>query len=238
MPAIIIAHRTCPQHAPENSLEGIRKAAELGADSVEIDVQRTLDGVPVLMHDRTLWRTTRLYWPARLLPFSLLRRLRISGGAEPVPTLAQALEALPPGLTMTIDIKHASAAGATLAEVRGQGLEDRVLLWSKHASAVRLAVEQAPDIESSLLRDLWWFRGGRRPLDDAVRVGAGGLSAHWRALSPDFVTEAHQRGLKVYSMIHDVALMPEKLALGLDGIVTNWPVEARTALTESQQSVS
>ncbi len=57
----IIAHRTCPRHATENSLEGIRKAAELGADGVEIDVQRTLDGVPILMHDKTLWRTAGLY---------------------------------------------------------------------------------------------------------------------------------------------------------------------------------
>ncbi len=44
MAAVIIAHRTCPRHAPENSLAGIRKAAELGADAVEIAVQRTLDG--------------------------------------------------------------------------------------------------------------------------------------------------------------------------------------------------
>ena len=77
MPAVIIAHRTCPRHAPENSLQGIRRAAELGADGVEIDVQRTLDGVPILMHDKTLWRTAGLYWPARLLPYSLLRRLHL-----------------------------------------------------------------------------------------------------------------------------------------------------------------
>jgi len=44
MPALIIAHRACPQHAPENSIAGIRRAAELGADGTEGDVQRTLDG--------------------------------------------------------------------------------------------------------------------------------------------------------------------------------------------------
>ncbi len=137
MPAVIIAHRTCPRHAPENSLEGIRKAAELGTDGVEIDVQRTLDGVPILMHDKTLWRTAGLYWPARLLPHSLLRRLHLKGGSERVPTLAEALAALPPGLTVAIEIKHASAAAATLAEVRRQRLESRTLLWSMHGKAVR-----------------------------------------------------------------------------------------------------
>ena len=89
-PAVIIAHRTCPKHVTENSLDGIRRAAELGADGVEIDVQRTLDGVPILMHDRTLWRTAGLYRPTRLLPYALLRRLRLQGSTERVPTLAQA----------------------------------------------------------------------------------------------------------------------------------------------------
>ena len=60
MPALIIAHRACPQHAPENSIAGIRRAAELGADGVEVDVQRTLDGVPILMHDSTLGRSAGL----------------------------------------------------------------------------------------------------------------------------------------------------------------------------------
>lgn len=231
MSALIIAHRACARHAPENSLEGIRKAAALGADGVEIDVQRTLDNIPILMHDRTLWRTTGLYWPARLLPFSLIRRLRLKGSAERVPTLAEGLAALPAGLIVAIEIKHASAAAATLAEVRRQGLESRALLWTKHVSALRLTVGQAPEIESSLLRgNVSWAGGIRRLLDDAVRLGVGGISPNWRAITRDFVDEAHRRELKVYPMSHHVESMAAKLALGLDGIVTDWPEEARSAL--------
>ncbi len=235
MPAVIIAHRTCPRHAAENSLEGIRTAAALGADGVEIDVQRTLDGVPILMHDRTLCRTAGLYWPARLLPYTLLRRLRLKGSSERVPTLTEALAALPAGLTVAIDIKHASAAAATLAEVRRQRLEGRTLLWSKHASAVRYTAGAAPEIESSLLRDVRWAAALRRFLDDAIRLGARGVSAHWQAITEGFVSEAHRRGLKVYSMSRDVESMAAKLALGLDGIVTDWPEEARAALRSSQR---
>jgi glycerophosphoryl diester phosphodiesterase len=236
MPAVIIAHRTCPRHTPENSLEGIRKAAELGADAVEIDVQRTLDGVPILMHDKTLWRTASLYCPARLLPYRLVRRLRLKGSSERVPTLAEALAALPAGLIVAIDIKHASAAAATLAEVRRQRLEDRTLLWSMHASAVRYTTAAAPEIESSLLRDVRWAARLRRFLDDAVRFGARGVSAHWQAITEAFVSEAHRRDLRVYSMSRDVESMAAKLALGLDGIVTNWPEEARAALGSSERA--
>jgi glycerophosphoryl diester phosphodiesterase len=229
-PAVIIAHRTCPRHAPENSLEGIQRAAEFGADAVEMDVQRTLDGVPILMHDRTLWRTAGLYCPARILPYALIRRLRLRGSSQRVPTLAEALAALPRGLMVAIDIKHASAAAATLAEVRRQRLESRSLLWSQHTSAVRYTVGAAPEIESSLLRDVRTPTGLRRFLDDAVRLGARGVSAHWRATTEGFVSEAHRRGLKVYSLSRNVESMAAKLALGLDGIVTDWPEEAKAVL--------
>ena len=236
MAAVIIAHRARPRHAPENSLEGIRKAAELGADGVEIDVQRTLDGVPILMHDKTLWRTAGLYWPARLLPYKLLRRLRLKGGAERVPTLAEALAALPPDLIVAIELKHASAAAATLAEVRRRGLESRALLWSMHGKAVRYTAKEAPEIESALLRNVRWASRLRRFLDDALRFGAGGVSAHWQAITATFVEEAHRRGLKVYSMSRDKESMAAKLALGLDGIVTDWPEEARAALPPSERA--
>ncbi len=230
MPAVVIAHRTLPRHAPENSLEGIRKAAELGADAVEVDVQRTLDGVPILMHDKTLWRTAGLYLPARILPYDLLRRVRLKNSAETVPSLAEALAALPPSLGVAIDIKHASAAAATLAEVRRQGLEARALLWSMHGRAVRYAVREAPEIESALLRDVRLSCRLRRFLDDAVRFRAGAVSAHWQVITGAFVAEAHRRGLKVYAMSRDVGSMAEKLAAGLDGVVTDWPREARAAI--------
>lgn len=236
MTTVIIAHRSCPRHAPENSLEGIRLAAELGADGVEIDVQRTLDGVPILMHDRTLWRTARLYWPARFLPYALLRRLRLKGSAQQVPSLAEALAAVPEGLFVAIDIKHASAARATLAEVRRQHMEDQTLLWSKHAAVVRYTAHEAPDIESSLLRDALSPTALRRFLGDAARLGARGISAHWNVVTEDFVSEVHRRGLKLYSMSRNAESQPAKLALGLDGIVTDWPEEARAAIEALEPS--
>jgi len=53
-----IAHRGARAFAPENTLEAIRKAADLGADAVEIDVQLSADGEPVVFHDDTLERCT------------------------------------------------------------------------------------------------------------------------------------------------------------------------------------
>ena len=101
---LVIAHRTCPHHASENSLEGITLAAELGADAVEIDVRLTRDVRPILMHDRTLRRTAGNPAPVWALSQNEIRRLRLSND-ERVPTFGLALDALPPGLRLAIHVK-------------------------------------------------------------------------------------------------------------------------------------
>ena len=55
---LVVAHRGDWRNFPENSLEGIENAIKMGVDIVELDVQRTQDGVLILMHDETLNRTT------------------------------------------------------------------------------------------------------------------------------------------------------------------------------------
>src|SRR5512139_563842 len=101
---LVIAHRTCPNDAPENSVLGIRRAAELGTDAVEVDVRLSLEGRPVLHHDRTLRRTTGMVGPPYLRRERTITALEIGDG-EHVPTFAEALDALPDGLRMAIDVK-------------------------------------------------------------------------------------------------------------------------------------
>jgi glycerophosphoryl diester phosphodiesterase len=227
MPIPVIAHRTCPLDAPENSLAGIRKAGEFLADGVEVDVRRSLGGVPILLHDRTPWRTAHLPGPVRLYPFAVLRRLRLQGTEERLPSLADAFDTLPGGLFMAVEIKDASASSATLRLIRERRLEGRVLLWSYRERAVRFFAERAPEIETSLLRDDTDPEGLARFLSDAAAWGARGISAHHAAINPPFVAAAHERGLKVYSMIGDLGSVAKKVASRLDGIVTDQPREVR-----------
>jgi glycerophosphoryl diester phosphodiesterase len=228
---VIIAHRTCPLDAPENSLSGMRKAAELGADGVEIDSRISLTGLPVLMHDVTLRRTTGVPGPVRLYPWFIIRRLRLKGGGgERVPSLEEALDALPAGLTLAMELKSTGAAPPALRYIRERELEDRVLMWSYREGAVRYFADHAPEIENALLRDDIDPEGLRRYLDDAKASGARALSPHWSAITPQFVAEAHDRGLTVYSMNRDLDSVRKKVAAGLDGVVTDHPREVREIL--------
>jgi glycerophosphoryl diester phosphodiesterase len=225
--ALVIAHRTCPRDAAENSIAGIRHAARAGADAVEIDVRLTGDGQPVLMHDPSLWRTTRRARRLDRTSLAEVRRLRLRGSDESVPTLAEALAALDGDLRMAIDVKDPAAADAVLSEVRNQEAGDRVLFWAKSAAAVALAAEREPAIEASLLRDATGPDDLRQFLDDAVGAGARGISAHWSVIAPAFVDEARGRGLRVYAWCKTRDISSAKVAM-LDGLVTDWPSVAVT----------
>lgn len=206
------------------------KAGELGADGVEIDVRLSRDGVPLLVHDRTLWRYLRRPFPTRWLTAKFLTGRPRRDSGQPIATFADALESLPAGVFMAIDLKDAKAARATIDEVRRQKAQSRVLLWAKSSAAVRQFATDEPGIERALLRDTWLARSTRRFLDDAVACGATAVSARWGVIEPVFVAEAQARGLKVYAMARDAESQPAKLAAGLDGVVTNWPEEALEAV--------
>ena len=226
----IIAHRTCPLDAAENSIAGIRRAAELGADYVEVDVRRTRDGVPVLMHDPLLIRTAGSWLPVRLASSRVLGRSRLRGNGEPVPTFAAALAALPDRLGMAVDIKHASAAAPTLDEVERQGKQDRVLLWSQHMSAATYLADHAVGVEVALLRDTFNERATEEFLDDAARIGVHAVSVHEGVLTEGLVDEARERGLGVYSWVRNPDQHEEKMATGLLGLITDYPLEAQRLL--------
>lgn len=228
-PPLIIAHRTMPQDAPENSLQGIRLAAEHGADGVEIDLRMTLDQRPFLMHDRTMRRMTG--WPLRmeLTPSFIVRRLRLKGSEERVPSLADALNALPEGMLFAVDVKTPWAVAPLLAETRRRGLESRLLLWCTSARACAWAARRAPNVEVAFLKTALTPESQHWFIETAVKVGAKAISAHWLAIEPGFVAAAHERGLKVYSWHTRYELTPEKLRSGLDGLITDYPRLARAA---------
>lgn len=112
---------------PENSLAGIRRAAELGAAFAEIDIRQTADGEYVLMHDATLDRTTTGEGDLNALTLTELRSLylRDNGGritVERIPTLMEALTlARESGIYLELDLKEMDPEQAARI-VQGAGL--------------------------------------------------------------------------------------------------------------------
>ncbi len=227
-PPTIIAHRTCPLDEPENSLAGIRKAAELGADGVEIDLRMSLDQRPFLMHDRTLRRTTGLPLPISWVPSLVIRRRRLSNG-ERVPALGEALDALPEGQMLAVDVKTRWAVIPLVREIERRKLQSRVLVWCQSAWACRYAAKRLPEVEVAYLKTALGPEAQRVFLDTAVASGVRAVSTHWRAVDEAHVGDAHRRGLRIFSWHDKHELTAEKLRAGLDILITDYPREARAA---------
>ncbi len=225
---VVVAHRTCPRDARENSLAGIEAAARSGADVVEVDARRSRDGTAVLLHDPWLGRVQHVPLPLRWAGDALLARLH-------VPTLREALDtARGLGLKVAIDTKDPRAADAVLEAVDQSGAKGDVLPWSQHMPVVRAFVRALPDAEVALLRDSFTPEQHGRLLADAEAIGARAVSAHQDAVTPAFIGAAAARGLGVYCWYQRGELQDKRLkevaAAGLIGVVTDWPVDARRVL--------
>jgi glycerophosphoryl diester phosphodiesterase len=226
---LVVAHRTGPRDARENSLAGITTAAGLGADVVEVDARRSRDGVAILLHDPLLLRVQHLPLHVRWLRAEQLVRVGI-------PTLAEALEtAREAGVRLAIDTKDAGAADAVLSAVRDAAAIDQVLLWSQHMPVVRTYVRALPDAEVALLRDTFEPVAHDRLLADAAAIGARAVSAHQDVVTRAFIGAAAERGLAVYCWYQQLevqqARLAEVAAAGLSGVVTDWPADARDLLS-------
>ncbi|MGG6894953.1 MULTISPECIES: glycerophosphodiester phosphodiesterase family protein [Rhizobium] len=136
---LTIAHRGLWSAAPENSLASIRAAAELGVEFVEIDTQATADGRLVVIHDKTLDRTTSDKGVVGASSFSTVRDARLRAGAggedapltdERVPTLEEALEEARGRVFVNIDTKFPHELPLVIAAVRRLGAEDHVIIKS------------------------------------------------------------------------------------------------------------
>lgn len=133
---IVIAHRGDRVSQPENTMVALRKAVDMGADAIEFDVRMTRDGVPVLMHDAELDRTTdasgplRDYSAAQLAGVNAAARFGDGRSAsQPVPRLEEVLDAFR-AIPMVIEVKEMAAAEATERMVRRFAAEGRVLVGS------------------------------------------------------------------------------------------------------------
>jgi hypothetical protein len=89
---------------PENSLAGAAQSLREGADGIEIDVQLSADGEPVLMHDATVERMTGARGRVRALTLAQLQQARLANG-EGVPTLSALLQQVAGRMTVMCELK-------------------------------------------------------------------------------------------------------------------------------------
>lgn len=235
----MIAHRGDPLHAPENTVAAIERAASVGVDAVEFDVHVTADGVPVVIHDATVDRTTNGSGRIAELTLAEIRELDAgswfaeSFGGERVPTLAEALQAAGSSfINVHVKCHENDSDRAEKGIVKGLREADVVdRCWITHHT--RHGLHRMRQLEPKL-RLCWLPRGGGRDIeyiDDAFYMTYRIIQPSFRAVTPEFVEYAHSKEMWINVFWADEAeLMRQLTEMGVDGILTNVPVTLQEAV--------
>ena len=237
-----IAHRGAGTLAPENTLAAFERCASLGFAMFECDVQLSADGVPFLLHDLDLSRTTNGQGLAADQTWAYLQALDAGGwhgsehqglGLMPLDQLAH--WGMPRGLAFNLEIKPApgreSACGAAVARAASNlwvGGACPPLLSSFSAEALLAAQEAAPDLPRA------WLLDATSPLDwqCAHDLGCVAVVLHHSRCSESVIAQAHHQGLRALAYTVNDANRAEQLQTwGIDGIITDAVQAFRPAMS-------
>jgi glycerophosphoryl diester phosphodiesterase len=227
----VIGHRGAAALGPENTLESIRAALDAAADGVEIDVRLSSDGVPVLMHDAGLVRTTRAEGRVDEVGSEAL-------GSLGVPTLEQVLDLVPDELRVIVELKGtpwepgydpneplARVVAAMLAAIPPR----RVTVSSFNPLALAVIRAEASEVATGVLTapgfDL------RSNLAAAVEGGHDECHVPIRILEASFLDDAHAAGRSVVAWtVNDAGDLRRCRDWRVDAVVTDDPRAALEAL--------
>jgi glycerophosphoryl diester phosphodiesterase len=217
---LILGHRGAPRELPENTFGSFARALEHGADGVELDVQRSVDGVPVVIHDLTLERTTDGRGEVATYPWEALSTL-CAGPGEPLRRLEEVADwAAGSGAWLNVEIKTEGVEAAVLAALERAGVLERTFISSFLPVVVLEVGRLAPGMRRALVTEFW-----DATVAELVRdCTAGGVCIAQRLATPELLEElAAARLTSVVWTVDDPAEIERLLRLGVAALITNHP---------------
>lgn len=215
-------------------MRAFRLALEEGADGVELDVQPSADGVPVILHDDTLDRTTDRSGDVSLLTWEQIAEARSEG--EPVPRLEEVVAwAAETGAFLNVELKRPGAEAAAVEVIARAGLRERTVFSSFLAASVAEVRRLDPAATCYFLSD------GRAGVAMAAarELGAAGVCLGARRATPAALAEFRRAGLQVIVWTVDRPYRIRGLLReGVRGVITNVPALAVQVRAEAEAGPS
>lgn len=232
---LVIGHACAAGEAPANTLAGVRQCLDAGAEAMEIDVQLCADGVPVLMHDDTVDRTTDLSGPVREKTLAELQAAD-AGDGEPVPTLEQVFDLVAGRLTVMCELKATpgepdqdqACVDAVVALAKKHNAEPWIAIQSFNPAMVERARHTEPRISAAIISGPVVGDEVDRLLGALMKRGGQAVSVEHHCVDRSLVEKAKRRQVSVWTWTPDTEEdWARVVAAGVDGIITNVPHRLR-----------
>ncbi|MBE3592376.1 MAG: glycerophosphodiester phosphodiesterase [Thermoanaerobacter sp.] len=232
MKPLVIAHRGDSRNAPENTLASFKRALEMGADGIELDVQLTKDGQLVVIHDERVDRTTDGIGFVK--DFTLKELKRLDAGikfdkkfaGERIPTLYEVFELIGhKNFIINIEIKSGVVLYPGIEEklikaIEDYDFEDRVVISSFNHYSLRDVKRMAPEFKIGLLYQC----GLVEPWHMAIRMKAYSLHPFYFNIIPELVEGCKKNNIKLFPWTVDRKEdMEMMIKAGVDAIITDYP---------------
>ncbi len=232
----VISHRGGGNYAPENTLSAINMGIDFGADSIEFDVRFTSDGIPILMHDATLGRTTNDTLNRRVDSLTLHEIKFFDAGSwyaeeysgEQIPTLAEAIEIIDFNVEIFIELKadYVGADQIIVDIIEEASVESRVKILSFDRELLEKIKLKNEKIETVLL--LQSFVGDIESLTNIEYIDHFAFKYAVVTANKEYIRSLQQAGKGVYVWtVNDEPLILELITLNVDGIITDVPLLTR-----------
>jgi len=237
---IIIAHRGGAKLAPENTLASFKNAIEIGVDMIEIDVHFSKDSEIIVIHDKSLDRTTNGTGEIKALTLDEIKKYDAGSWFsedyknEKVPTLTEVIQTINGQCKLLIEIKDGDEKYPGLEKkivetVKEHNVEPWVVVQSFNKNSILRIKEMYPDLITYYLLGRN-FNDFYAELSEQIRTGQpaenkfDGIAPHYSALDTKKVDLLHKAGLDIFTFtVNKPADMQNVIELGVDGIITDSP---------------
>ena len=227
-PPAVTAHRGGGDERPENTMEAFRNAVAVGADTIEFDVRSTKDHRLVVLHDRTLDRTTNCTGAVYTRTLAQVRTCRTDGVPQRVPMLTEVLNYLAPhGVAISPEIKEygtdmdSNEVAKLVAQVRLRKMGPRTFVQSFNPRVFAQVNRAAPAVTTVYLAYTVIRVTALR------KYGADIASVKMTSLSRANVDSYHEQGRRIWTWIADSTPEQQRAwTLGVDSVGTDRPTQA------------
>jgi glycerophosphoryl diester phosphodiesterase len=215
-----VGHRGAKAYETENTLESFRKAIELGANAIELDVRQSGDEKLIISHNENLKKVFGKDLQVNMATLEELKQL----SAGRVPTLEEALVFIDKKVDkILVELKETGYEKKVLDVIKKQRLKDRVIIVSFHEESLAAVKNLDSEIETGLIYAK--FRSKiKNPVQAALKLNARYLVPLYRFVHTKDIEKAHENNLKVIVWtINTKEEARQYIAKGADGITSDKP---------------